>query len=99
MKSLISNNFKNNNDFTCFDMNKINSSEPLFDFDLSIKENNIFCEDKYPKYNTLDSKKLFFNENELNDSFKNNFFEESILSLGEHLDENSLINKLCDLFD
>jgi SHAQKYF class myb-like DNA-binding protein len=97
--SVISNNLKNNNDVTCFDINKINSSEPLFDFDLSIRENNIFCEDKYPKYNTLDSKKLFFNENELNDSFKNNFFEESILSLGEHLDENSLINKLCDLFD
>ena len=97
MKSLISNNFKNNNDFTCFDMNKINSLEPLFNFDLSIGENNIFGEDEYPKYNTLESQKtLFFNGNDLKDSFKNNFFEESILSLEEHLDENSIINKLCD---
>ena len=99
IKSFISNNFKNNNDFTCFEMNKINSSEPLFDFDLNIREKNNYNEDEYPKYNTLESKKLFFNGSELNDSFKNNFFEESILSLGEHLDENSFINKLCDLFD
>ena len=99
IKSFISNNFKNNNGFTCFEMNKINSSEPLFDFDLNIREKNNYNEDEYPKYNTLESKKLFFNGSELNDSFKNNFFEESILSLGEHLDENSFINKLCDLFD
>ena len=99
MKSFISTNFKNNNDITCFDMNKINSSEPLFDFDLSIREKNNFNEDEYPKYNTLESKQLFFNGNELNDSFKNINFEESILSLGEHLDENSFINRLCDLFD
>ena len=99
MKSFISNNFKNNIDFTCFDMNKINSSEPLFDFDLSKREKNNYNEDEYPKYNTLESKKLFFNGSELNDSFKNNFFEESILSLGEHLDENLFINKLCNLFD
>ena len=100
MKSSIKNNIKNNNDFNSFDINKFNSSELLFDFDLSIRENNNFGEDNCPKYNTLESqKKLFFNGNESKDSFKNNFFEESILSLGEHIDENSIINKLYDLFE
>ena len=100
IKSSINNNFKNNNDFTNFDINKFKSSELLFDFDLSIRENNNFGEDEFPRYNTLESqKKLFFNGNELNDSFKNNFFEESILSLGEHIDENSIINKFYDLFE
>jgi hypothetical protein len=100
MKNSINNNFKNNNDFTSFDINKFNSSELLFDFDLSIRENNNFGEDNCPKYNTLESqKKLFFNGNESKDSFKNCLFEESNLSLGEQIDENSIINKLYDLFE
>jgi hypothetical protein len=97
----INSNFKNNNninDFISFDMNRINCSEQSFDFIIS--ENKNFDEDEYPKYNTLDSqKKLFFIGNELNDSFKNNFFEEKLFSLGEHFDENSIINKLNDLFE
>ena len=93
-------NNKNINDFTSFDENKINFSEPLFDFGISIRENNNFRENEYPKYNTLESqKKLFFNGNELNDSLKNNFFEESILSLGEHIDDNSIIKQFLDLFE
>ena len=93
-------NNKKINDFTSFDENKINFSEPLFDFGVSIRENNNFRENEYPKYNTLESqKKLFFNGNELNDSLKNNFFEESVLSLGEHIDENSIIKQFFDLFE
>ena len=93
-------NNKNINDFTSFDEKKINFSEPLFDFGISIRENNNFRENEYPKYNTLESqKKLFFNGNELNDSLKNNFFEESILSLGEHIDDNSIIKQFLDLFE
>ena len=103
MNDFINNNFKNNskiNDFTSYDENKFNFTEHLFDFGKSIRENNYFGEDEYPKFNTLESqKKLFFNGNELNDSFKNNFFEESILSLGEHIDENPFINMLFDLFE
>jgi hypothetical protein len=103
MNELINNTFKNNkkkDDFSSLDENKFNFTEQLFDFGKSIRENNIFGEDEYPKYNNLESqKKLFFNGNELNDSFKNNFFEESILSLGEHIDENPFINKLFDLFE
>ena len=98
MKSWLNNNFNNNNDITSLDMNKFNFSDSLFD--LSLRKNNNFGEDEYPKYNTFEShKKLFGDGNELNDSFKNNFFEESILSLGEQIDENSLINKLYDLFE
>ena len=81
-------------------MNKFNCSEQSFDFVISIRENNNFDEEEYPKYNTLESqKKLFFIGNELNDSFKNNFFEEKLFSLGEHFDENSIINNLNDLFE
>jgi SHAQKYF class myb-like DNA-binding protein len=101
MNCLINNNSNNNifNDFTNFDMNKFNFPEPLFDFDASIRKIN-FCEDDYPKYNILESqKKLFFDGIELNDSFRNNFFEENILSLGEKDDENSIINKEHDLFE
>ena len=102
MNCFINNNFNNNyfNDFTNFDMNKFNFSEPLFDFDSSIRKINYFGEDEYPKYNILESqKKLFFEGIELNDSFKNNFFEENNLSLGEQDNENSLINKDHDLFE
>ena len=98
----INNNLNNNifNDFTNFDMNKINFPEPLFDFDASIRKTNYFGEDEYPKYNILESqKKLFFDGIELNDSFKNNFFEENNLSLGQKEDENSIINKEHDLFE
>jgi hypothetical protein len=101
MNCLVNNNSNNNifNDFTNFDMNKFNFPEPLFDFDASIRKIN-FCEDDYPKYNILESqKKLFFDGIELNDSFRNNFFEENILSLGEKDDENSIINKEHDLFE
>ena len=60
---------------------------------------NYFGEDEHPKYNIFESqKKLFFDGIELNDSFKNNFFEENNLSLGEKEDENSIINKEYDLF-
>ena len=97
------NNFKNNNninDISSFDINKFNCSEQSFDFVINIRENKNFDEDEYPKYNTLESqKKLFFIGNELNDSFKNNFFEENLFSLGEPFDENSIINKLNDLFE
>jgi len=102
MNCFINNNFNNNyfNDFTNFDMNKFNFSEPLFDFDSSIRKINYFGEDEYPKYNILESqKKLFFEGIELNDSFKNNFFEENNLSLGEQDNENSIINKDHDLFE
>jgi len=103
MNCFINNNSNNNynfNDFTNFDMNKFNFPEPLFDFDANIRKTNYFGDEEYPKYNILESqKKLFFDGIELNDSFKNNFFEENILSLGEQEDVNSNINKEHDLFE
>lgn len=103
MNCFINNNSNNNNnfnDFTNFDINKFNFPEPLFDFDANIRKTNYFGDEEYPKYNILESqKKLFFDGIELNDSFKNNFFEENILSLGEQEDENSNINKEHDLFE
>jgi hypothetical protein len=102
MNCFINNNSNGNNfnDFTNFDMNKFNFPEPLFDFDACIRKANYFGEDEHPKYNIFESqKKLFFDGIELNDSFKNNFFEENNLSLGEKEDENSIINKEHDLFE
>ena len=102
MNCFINNNSNGNifNDFTNFDMNKFNFPEPLFDFDACIRKANYFGEDEYPKYNIFESqKKLFFEGIELNDSYKNNFFEENNLSLGEKEDENSIINKEHDLFE
>ena len=94
-------NFNNNNDINCFINNNSNNfPEPLLDFDASIRKTNYFGEDKYPTYNFLESqKKLFFDGIELNDSFKNNFFEENKLSFEEQDEDNSIINKEHNLFE
>ena len=90
----------NMNDLTSINKNKFNFTESLFDFGLNIKNNFVEDEHEHPKNNILDSqKKLFFDGIEFKDSFKNNFYEESLLSLGEKCDENSIINKIYDLFE
>ena len=74
MNSFTNNNFNTNinnniNDSTYMDINKINFSEPLFDFGSSIRKINYF--DK------------FVDEVDFNDSLKSIFLEDNNISLGE----------------
>jgi len=83
MNSFTNNNFNTNinnniNDFTYMDMNKINFSEPLFDFGSSIRKINYF--DK------------FVDEVDFNDSLKSILLEDNNISLGEQDNYFPIIN-------
>ena len=97
MNNYITNNFNINS------MNQFNFPESLIDFGSNLKKNNCFFENEYPKNNSNEyQNKLFFDEIEFNDSFKNNDnndnFNEENLSIEEQNDGISFINKEYDIF-